>query len=158
MGQVRQIAAVALAQRAKAGLRVRQPLNQLEINNKQIARDRELSELIKQEVNVKRIIFGRKIKLDTKITEELKNQGLIRDLIRFIQGMRKDTGLKPGQLINLYYSAESVLDKLIKNNKSQIKQEVSARELAIKPKTKQKYLFEKQIDLDKQKIWFGIKK
>jgi len=66
MEQIRQIAAEALAQRAKAGIKVRQPLNKLTINNKQIASNKELAELIKEEVNVKKIIFGKNIKLDIK--------------------------------------------------------------------------------------------
>jgi len=42
------------------------------------------------------VIFGKNVKLDIKITNELKIEGMIRDLIRFVQGMRKDGGLKPG--------------------------------------------------------------
>jgi len=101
MDKVREIAAIALAKRAEAGIKVRQPLGQLAINNKQIAADKELAQLIQEEVNVKKVIFGKEIKLDTKLTAELKAAGAIRDLIRFIQGMRKDSGLKPKDKIDL---------------------------------------------------------
>ena len=158
MEQIRQIAAEALAQRAKAGIKVRQPLNKLTINNKQIASNKELAELIKEEVNVKKIIFGKNIKLDIKITEELKKEGLVRDLVRFVQGMRKDADLKPGQLINLYYSVNSDLEGIIKKQSKEIKEDISARKLELKPKIKQKYLIEKQINLDNKKIWLGINK
>jgi len=158
MKQVRQIATDVLAQRAKAGIKVRQPLNKLTINNKQIASNKELAELIKNEINVKEVVFGKNIKLDIKITEELKQEGLLRDLIRLIQGMRKDADLKPGQLINLYYSVNSDLEGIIKKQSKEIKEDISARKLELKPKIKQKYLIEKQINLDNKKIWLGINK
>ena len=158
MKQVRQIATDVLAQRAKAGIKVRQPLNKLTINNKQIASNKELAELIKNEINVKEVVFGKNIKLDIKITEELKQEGLLRDLIRLIQGMRKDADLKPGQLINLYYSVNSDLEGIIKKQSKEIKEDISARKLELKPKIKQKYLIEKQIDLNNKKIWLGINK
>jgi len=158
MDQVRQIAAESLAQRAKAGLKVRQPLACLTINNKNIVSDKELSELIKEEINVKEIVFGKNIKLDTKITPKLKNEGIIRDLIRFIQGMRKDGGLEPGQGIHLYYSGNDFLNKLIQKNKIEIKQEVSAKKVEIKLKKTTAFLIEKDVILDNQKIWLGIKK
>lgn len=157
MDQVRQIAAESLAQRAKAGLKVRQPLACLTINNKNIVSDKELSELIKEEVNVKEIVFGKNIKLDTKITVELKNEGIIRDLVRFIQGMRKDGGLEPKQEISLYHSGNDFLNKLIQKNKTEIKQEVSAKKIEIKPKRKVAFLVKKEVVLDNQKIWLGIK-
>ena len=156
MLQVREITAIALAKRAQAGIKVRQPLKQLMINNKQIANDKELADLIKQEVNIKEVVFGKSIKLDTKITNELKTEGMIRELIRSIQGMRKDGGLKPGQMIYLRYSADSSLKDLIQKYESEIKKEVSAKQINIGDK-KQKFLVEKEIKLDNQKIWLGIK-
>ena len=158
MDRLRQIVATVLAQRAKAGIKVRQPLNKLTINNKKIANDKELAELIKEEVNVKEIIFGKSIKLDIKITKELKKEGLARDLVRFIQGMRKEAGLNPGELVNLYYSTDSNLEDIIKEQEKNIKEDISAKKIELKLKTKQKYLIEKQIDLDNKKIWLGIKK
>ena len=165
MKQIRQIIADVLAQRAKAGIKVRQPLNKLTINNKLIVQNKELAELIKDEVNVKEIIFGKNIKLDIKITAELKNEGLIRDLIRFVQGMRKDAGLNPGELINLYYSTDSNLKDIIKEQEKDIKEDVNAKKLVPMqdrdPDSKsvgKKYLIEKQVDLDSKKIWLGIKK
>jgi len=41
----------------------------------------------------------------------------VRDLVRLVQGMRKDADLKPGQLINLYYSVNSDLEGIIKKAK-----------------------------------------
>jgi len=158
MDQARQITAESLAQRAKAGLKVRQPLACLTINNKHIVSDKELSGLIKEEVNVKEIVFGKNIKLDIKITDELKTEGMIRDLVRFIQGMRKDGRLEPGQEIHLYYSGNDFLNKLVQKNETEIKKEISAKKIEIQLKKTKNFLAEKEIVLDNQKIWLGIKK
>ncbi len=185
MNDVREIVALALAKRAEKGIKVRQPLKKLIITKKQIVQDKELTQLIKEEVNVKEVDFGKSIKLDTKITSELESEGMIRDLIRFIQGMRKDAGLKPGQPAYFRYSAgESKLSDLIKNNLEEIKKEVSARKIeagparhasqgnAGGPKKKvptqgrdpdsknigEVFLVEKEIKLNGHNLWLGIKK
>ncbi len=158
MSEVRQIAAIALAKRAEAGIKVRQPLGQLTISNKQLAANKELTDLIAEEVNVKKVIFGQEIKLDTKLTAELKAAGLIRDLIRFIQGMRKDGKLKPRDKIYLGYSTSPSLRKLVQKNESVIKAEVSAAQIEAGLKRKEAFLAEKEVILDSQEIWLGIKK
>ena len=55
--------------------------------------------LIKDEVNVKEIVFNitlkDEVRLDTNIIPELREEGILRDLIREIQAARKKAGLKP---------------------------------------------------------------
>ena len=158
MDKVREIVAFALAERAEKGIKVRQPLKSLTIKNKAIVEDKELIDLIKEEVNVKEVIFGKKIGLDIKITNELKIEGMIRDLIRFVQGMRKDGGLNPGQKIYLYYSTSSKLNEIITKYKTDIQEEITAKKIESKSKGKEVLLAEKEVELDGQKIWLGIKK
>lgn len=158
MSQLRQIAAIALAKRAAKGLKVRQPLRQLVINNKQLVTDKELADLLKEEVNVEEIVFGKQIKLDTKITAQLRTAGMIRDLIRLVQGMRKDAGLKPGELVYLRYSTSPSLRKILQAAESEIKAEISADKIEAGPKRKEVFLVEKEVKLDSQKIWLGIRK
>ena len=158
MDKVREIVAFALAERAEKGIKVRQPLKSLTIKNKAIVEDKELIDLIKEEVNVKEVIFGKKIGLDIKITNELKIEGMIRDLIRFVQGMRKDGGLNPGQKIYLYYSTSSKLNEIIIKYKTDIQEEITAKKIESKSKGKEVLLAEKEVELDGQKIWLGIKK
>jgi len=155
MKQVREIVALALAKRAEAGIRVRQPLNKLTINNKKVVEDKELNDLIKQEVNVKEVVFGKQIGLDTKISQDLKTEGIVRDLIRSVQGLRKEAGLKPQDKITLYYSIDSSLEKIIKKHQKQIEQEVTAK---MESKKEKGLLIEKEVDLDGKKVWLGIGK
>ncbi len=158
MKKVREIVAEALAQRAKKGIKIRQPLRKLTVSDKIVAKDKELIELIKDEVNVKEIAFGRNIRLDIKITPELETEGMIRDLVRYIQDMRKNGGLRPGQLIYLRYSTMSSLGKLIQSHQDEIKSEVSAKKIEAGPKRKEVFLVEKEVNLNSQKIWLGIRK
>jgi len=55
--------------------------------------------LIKDEVNVKEVIFGalieEEVALDTVITPALKEEGMVRDIVRSIQDLRKENGLSP---------------------------------------------------------------
>ena len=62
-------------------------------------------ELIRDEINVKEIIFddgiANDVELDLNITRELKEEGMVRDLIRAIQELRKNNNLKPADHIEL---------------------------------------------------------
>ncbi|MFH1855574.1 MAG: class I tRNA ligase family protein, partial [bacterium] len=158
MKKIREIVAEALAQRAKNGIKVRQPLAKLAIADKAIAGDKELVKLIKDEINVKEVVYGQSVKLDIKITAELKSEGVLRDLVRYIQDMRKDGGLKPGQLIYLRYQAESSLKDLIQSHETEIKKDISAKKIETGPKKNEVFLVEKEVNFGSGKVWFGIRK
>jgi len=110
MVEARNIVNLALAERSKQGIKVRQPLLSVK-TKKQI--DPELMELIKEEINVKEIIFEpdleNEIVLNTEITAELKEEGLVRELIRQIQQMRKEQGLVPQDRIVILYQKSDFL-------------------------------------------------
>ena len=55
------------------------------------------------------------IGLDTKITEQLKEEGAVRDLVRNIQNLRKEKGLDVTDRINLVLSGNEELKKAVKN-------------------------------------------
>ncbi len=91
MANAREIVNLALNERTEKGIKVRQPLKSATIK-KQI--NEELIDIIKDEINVKEIFVDDKIEaevsLDFELTEELKEEGVVRELIRNIQQMRKD--------------------------------------------------------------------
>jgi isoleucyl-tRNA synthetase len=100
MARVRVIVSKALEARDKAGIKVRQPLAKLTIKTPV---DKDLLEVIREEVNVKGVEVGKietDVQLDTELTSELKEEGFVRDVIRTIQGARKAAGLKPGDLVD----------------------------------------------------------
>jgi isoleucyl-tRNA synthetase len=45
--------------------------------------------------------------IDTRITEELKLAGMAREVVRFVQNLRKDAGLEMEDRIALYLGTES---------------------------------------------------
>ena len=65
-----------------------------------------------------------KVGINTQITEELKQEGMIRDLIRHVQNFRKESNLEVSDRINISLSANSELELAIKNNKKYFMNEV----------------------------------
>ncbi|OGF61638.1 hypothetical protein A2662_00050 [Candidatus Giovannonibacteria bacterium RIFCSPHIGHO2_01_FULL_45_33] len=97
MTEVRRIVGLALEARQKANIKVRQPLQKLTVKSEILKKtDKDFLELIKNEANIKDIIFDSSLKdavlLDINITPELREEGIIRDLIREIQSARKTAG------------------------------------------------------------------
>src|SRR3989344_1449080 len=102
MEKTREIVSRGLEARQKAGIKIRQPLSELKIKNKL---DNELLELIKGEVNVKKVSVAKDLKeeveLDTEITNELQEEGLVREFIRAVQDFRKELKLTPQEKVEL---------------------------------------------------------
>ena len=100
MRETREIVSLGLEARAKANIKVRQPLNELRIMNNELGE--EFLELIQDELNVKKVTVDKnlesEVELDTNLTGELIEEGKVRDAIRTIQEWRKEQGLKPGEL------------------------------------------------------------
>lgn len=121
MKTARDIASKGLEARMKAGINVRQPLNMLKLNplrrmadgGQKLKLKKEIIDIVKDEVNVKNIVFDEKIsnevELDLNITLKLKEEGDIRELIRKIQDIRKKMRLSVGDMAIL------VVDPSIKN-------------------------------------------
>lgn len=82
----------AHALRKNANLRLRQPLSRLTVASKLGG---DLLKVIADELNVKEVVVGSELSLDTNLTPELEDEGKARDLMRDIQGERKKQGLKP---------------------------------------------------------------
>ncbi|MFA5777528.1 MAG: isoleucine--tRNA ligase [Parcubacteria group bacterium] len=102
---VRDIVTKGLELRAKAGIKVRQPLNELRIMNHELRKD--LFEIIKEEVNVKNVVVVENVEnveLDIEITEDLKLEGQAREIIRHIQEMRKEAGYEVDNRIKVVYN------------------------------------------------------
>ena len=104
MSQSRQIISDGLGQRAAAGLRVRQPLAGIILSPEFENLDLEFQELIKAELNVKKVVFksGQKeVALDQTQTPELTREWLMREIVRQLQAVRKKEKLEVSDRINL---------------------------------------------------------
>jgi isoleucyl-tRNA synthetase len=157
---VREIISAALAERVQEGLKVRQPLNELKIKKCELREREELLQLIKDEVNVKKVVFDDKLKkeieLDKKITPELKEEGTMREYLRQIQIMRKKANLLPADEIIVSFQGDSLILKLLKDNEIQIKKELRIKEITWNEIDS--FDFKDNVLLDDKKITVFLKK
>lgn len=124
MQKVREIVSVGLETRDSLGIKVRQPLQTLKIKDASYKLTEEFLSLIKDEVNVKEVIYdesiGEKIWLDNHISKELKEEGMARDLIRLIQSLRKEKSLTPDQEVVLLVETNEKGEKLVQKFEKEI--------------------------------------
>lgn len=155
MENIREIVNLALAERSKQGIKVRQALSSLSVKELKIDKE-ELIELIKEEINVKGIkedkSISEEVELDTTITPELREEGNVREIIRQIQQMRKDNGFIPDDRIDVYYAQSDFFDTILERNKEHILSEVLANEFISSAEDL------KEINIDENKIYLNIKK
>ena len=160
MEWVRSVATAALAKRAEAGIKVRQPLQKLRVRAMgKIKVPAELVEILKDEINVKEIVANKMLKdeleLDTFITPALREEGLVRELTRLIQELRQSAGFKPKDKIVLYLEAGEMAG-IFQKNESLLKTEVGAK--AIEFKRAQKLNGEITTKLEENDLWIGARK
>jgi len=162
MQVARNVVELALAKRDEAGIKVRQPLAKLEVVNAKVEIDDEYIGLIKDEVNVKEVAVyegqgNMEVELDTALTPELKQEGIKREIVRLINGMRKDAGLTIKDTIEIYYETEDKeAKKAIEKYKDSIIKETLASQMA--EGKKDGVDAEKTVKIEDGKAWLGIKK
>jgi isoleucyl-tRNA synthetase len=116
MDEVRFIVNLALAERIVQSRMVKQPLASLKIKNNKlkIKGENELLDLIKDEVNVKEILFdskiGKEVELDINLTEDLKKEAIERETFRYFNSFRKEMGLTPNIYVTGSASTMSVIN------------------------------------------------
>ena len=93
-----------LSLRAKAGLKVRQPLASVTVPS--LGDFVDFEDILSEELNVKAVKQGKEVMIDEKITPELKREGLMREVIRFVQSTRKKVGLNVDDRIHLNLKTE----------------------------------------------------
>ncbi len=164
MNEVRNIVTLALAERAAKSIKVKQPLASLKIKNQKlkIKKEQDFLHLIKDEANVKEIIFDAKIEneveLDIKITKELKEERIVREIIRYIQDLRKQAGLKPSDKIYFWFFGSEELKNVLDKNKDFFIKEIKASDFYFEKKSGAVFDLEKEFLIDDEKISLAIKK
>ncbi|PIR97926.1 MAG: isoleucine--tRNA ligase, partial [Candidatus Colwellbacteria bacterium CG10_big_fil_rev_8_21_14_0_10_42_22] len=138
MELIRNLASAVHTLRAQAKQPLRQKMASIVVkNSKGIKDNKGLVEILKDEINVDVVKFGVStnknfistkvdginIYLDKHLTQELKTEGLLRELMRALQDARKKAGLEVGQKVILEYKTKDndVLALFDKENK-QIKE------------------------------------
>ncbi len=135
MELARQAVTMALSDRAAASIKVRQPLGELKVLAP-VELSSDFVAVIAEEVNVKEVTQERSdqlaVVLNKEITQDLADEGAIRDLIRHIQSKRKETGLQVDDRIKLSLGLDSTaLQRAIDTHMELIKSETLATELIV---------------------------
>jgi len=142
MIMVRDICSIGLNIRDEKRLKVRQPLSKVYVP----VENPELIEIIKGELNVKEVLFAKEavegeslesqkskhlwVTLDTSITPELKEEGLLNEIVRGLQVARKESNCKVGEMIEIGYQSESKeLVEIIEKNEESLSKLLFAKTL-----------------------------
>lgn len=131
MALVREIVSLGLMERQKLNIKVKQPLKSLTIKEKL---SKEYLELIKDEVNVKEVFCEGEFGLDTEITEELRQEGDFREVLRFVQSLRKDANLNPEDAVTLFVDTNEEGKKIINIFESEFKKVAGVKEIIFEKK------------------------
>ncbi|MBW6441994.1 isoleucine--tRNA ligase [Patescibacteria group bacterium] len=142
MKKTRDIVSQALSIRVEKSVPVRQVLSSLAVLKENQVPE-EYQYLITDEVNVKNIEFldslnekegwefdgSNSVKLDLQITEELKKEGMLRDFIRKVQGLRKEAGLSVSDEIILTYKNDEEMGNIVDIFNEEIRNKLLAKEI-----------------------------
>lgn len=159
---LKEIVTLALNKRSENGIKVRQPLQKLTLKNRNLEKE-ELIEIIKGEVNVKFVAFNSSLEadidLDIEITEELKNEGILREVMREIQQLRKDLKLLPKDNIRVYFASNDQFLKILITDQSKfLKEESNIEQIIEEEKKKTKDGEAKEIKIGKETLFLRIEK
>lgn len=125
MEMVRDVVTAALEARTKAGIKVRQPI--ASVSGPELPK--ELEVVVLDELNAKAYNPRGEIGLDTNLTPELISEGAVRELMRAIQGARKDASLEQEHRIVLTVQTDSTGAEAIQANQELLVKTVGASEL-----------------------------
>ncbi len=129
METVREYVNQGLSIRAKEHQKVRQPLASVTVPT--MGKVVDFTDILTEELNVKKVNIGSEFALDLKLTPELISEGLAREVIRHIQSARKDAGLNIDDRIELVLLTDNAeLKQAIRENKKVIVDETLAVNLS----------------------------
>lgn len=136
MAAARRVVEIGHALRAQAGLKVRQPLSQV-VTTEQLRPD--LDEIVRDELNVKELhqattlptaiewAAAESVALDTTVTDELKEEGMYRDLIREFNSLRKTAKLQPSDTIIAHVQAGTIAAAVVERFSQEFLKQVRAK-------------------------------
>jgi isoleucyl-tRNA synthetase len=154
MARARLAVEAGLAARDAARIKVRQPLAALAVPGEPLPDD--IAAIVREELNVKSLTFGAPdVKLDTTVTEELKLEGLAREVVRIIQVRRKELGLNVEDRIHARYEADGLLARALERHCEYIKAETLS--VTLEPGRDDSYDGE-QMMLEGEQLWIGLKR
>jgi isoleucyl-tRNA synthetase len=147
---VMRVASLGRNARAKAGIKVRQPLAKVLVGPRHPAEAEALRRLESQvldELNVKKLEVasgavggdavnvalaeegGYTVALDTVVTPDLADEGLAREIVHRLQTMRKNAGFDIADYITTHYQGDAQITRVLRQFEVYVRQETLSREL-----------------------------
>ncbi len=152
MDLVREIVARILTQREKIGLGIRWPLGKVVV---EVEEDLEkFADIIKNQTNVKNVELKKGkflVKVDSKITKELEQEGYAREVMRKIQDLRKKNKFDKKDRIKLNIQSDYNISKFSK----EIKERVGAKEISFDEK---KYKISSKVEIKDEEFEISFQK
>lgn len=167
MSAVRELINIGLSQRASLGIKVRQPLRKFEIKGKSADSLSKYISIFKDELNVKSVEFTNDAdnhvnpgqlngQISPDIDDDLRREGVMREIIRVVQNARKTAALQVDDYINLGLSSEDqLISQAIKEYSEDIKAETLARSMG---DFNEKSIFHEQATIENQILRISINK
>ncbi len=155
LGAVKEILAGLDGQKAMAELKEKGTLTiQVAGNDEALAEEDLLIEAAQVEGYVSDSDHGVTVVLDTTLTEELIEEGFVREVISKIQTMRKEADFEVMDHIRFSMQGNDKLAKIVSGNEEMIKAEVLAEEISY-----EKALgFTKEWNINGEDVSFGVEK
>jgi isoleucyl-tRNA synthetase len=152
MELVRDYVNQGLSIRAKERQKVRQPLASVTVPT--FGTTIDFKDILKDELNVKDVFDGGNVSLDLYISPELEREGLMREVVRFVQNARKDAGLNIDDRITLSLSTdEPRLTSAIDEHRDEIASETLATSIGIA-----EYAYKKAVKIDGAELTISLEK
>jgi len=175
MDLIRQAASLALNLRNQAQIKVRQPLAEANINFGGAKVQEELLRILEDELNIRSIkivdeiesrnnwVNGQagkiSVSINIQIPEELKEEGILRDVIRFIQDSRKKAGCTPQDKITIVFVASDYLKTILIKNETIILNQTKTKGIKyVNQKPATIPFFQQDGRIENDDVWLGIEK
>ncbi len=159
--KVLEIIEAGLRERDKAGKGLKWPLKKAEVVS-DIRLNKDLKEIIKRQLNVKKVIVKKgkkvKVKLDLTLTPGLEAEGYARSIARKIQNSRKKAGLVKEDKIKIEIMVDEKLKSMLKNQEEFLKKRVNACQLKISEKKKETFKNTDEFKINEKRVYVTFKK
>jgi isoleucyl-tRNA synthetase len=152
MQRARRAVELGLAARDLARVKVRQPLRSASLPGDTL--HPEIAAIVQDELNVKSLRFGSDtVQLDLELTDELRLEGLARELVRRIQDLRKRSGFNIEDRIVTHYEGDPKLEQALQRFADYVQAEtLSVRLLRERPDGVEGASF----SIDGDRIWLAL--
>ncbi|MGA8014475.1 MAG: isoleucine--tRNA ligase [Candidatus Dormiibacterota bacterium] len=131
MARVRRLVEDGLGARETAAIGVRQPLGLATVHGQRLSP--ELEAIFADELNVKAVGYAavldgghEAVTLDTTVTDELRLEGLVRDVSRKVNELRRQAGLALDDRIRLHIEADGDIRRAVDAHRDHLMREVLA--------------------------------